>query len=697
MSGKSKHVYDYKVDLGGDTAPARVIGMVKPHSRVLEIGAGPGSITKHLVRTLNCEVVALEVEATAIRKLREFCPKVYELDLNDASWVSTLLSKEARFDYVIAADVLEHVVDPWKVLGGMKELLSPQGSVIVSLPHVSHAGLLGSLMDEDMTYRPWGLLDRTHIRFFGVKNVQSLFSSQGLAIEEAQFVVRTPEMTEFSHTWKNLPENVRSALQANRFSHVYQIVSRAVPIDRAHNRLDLLSIPVTPADPETTRQMTQLMASLPIDQSLDQRTTISSGGGGAQPDLDTLRQRASTVGKDVKLIAYYLPQFHPITENNQWWGKGFTEWTNVTKAVPRFPGHHQPHLPTDLGFYDLRVREVHHEQIALAKSYGIDGFCYHYYWFSGHRLLEKPLEAMLADPRAEMPYCLCWANENWTRRWDAGNNEILIAQKYQPEDDLEFIKSLDLHFRDPRYIRFNGAPLLIVYRPQHLPNARKSANIWRQHCRDVGIGEIHIASALTHGNWDHLKFGFDSGVEFPPHNFKAPNLSPEIAFTTPWRGKIPDYARIAEQYLQQQYGHARSVFRSVFPSWDNTARRGENGIVVLNGTPENYEHWLSEAIRRTREDFPGEERFVFINAWNEWAEGCHLEPDQRHGHEFLKATLRAKAGHGRTDWTHVGLNNNMRFPQGGTPVFEYGKNRKSALSRGFRAVRDTISGRGVKR
>jgi lipopolysaccharide biosynthesis protein len=356
----------------------------------------------------------------------------------------------------------------------------------------------------------------------------------------------------------------------------------------------------------------------------------------------------------VRLLAFYLTQFHPVPENDLWWGKGFTEWTNVTKARPLFEGHYQPHLPTDLGFYDLRVRETRHDQIALAKQYGIDGFCYHYYWFSGKRILHAPLDDMLADPGSDMPFCLCWANENWTRRWDGAEHEILLEQKHLPDDDLRFIQSLVPFFKDPRYIRLDGAPFLIAYHPQHLRDARKSVGVWRDYCRSIGIERIHLSAALTHGSQDYGQFGFDSGVEFPPHNFKAEPPWEKIAFYEPFKGVVLQYQDIAGYYLAKCYANA-NVFRTVFPCWDNTPRRGDRSLVVLDGTPANYEHWLFEALRRTREDFPGSERFVFINAWNEWAEGCHLEPDRKYQHGFLEATLRAKSGGPSSGFEHVDL------------------------------------------
>lgn len=401
----------------------------------------------------------------------------------------------------------------------------------------------------------------------------------------------------------------------------------------------------------------------------------------------------SSAKGDVRLISFFLTQFHPFPENDQWWGKGFTEWTNVTKAVPRFDGHYQPQLPTDLGFYDLRLRETRREQIALAKSYGIDGFCYYYYWFSGKRLLEQPLDDMLADPESDMPFCLCWANENWTRRWDAAEHEILIAQKYLPDDDLNFIRDLEPYLRDPRYIRVDGAPLVIVYRPQHLPDSRRSVEVWRDYCRKVGIGEIHMACALTHGNWDYRSYGFDSGVEFPPHNMKARNLAPQLDFYELYEGYCPDMTKIADMYLARRYGEGESVFRGVFPAWDNTARRGKIGTVILNGIPANYERWLASAVKLTREEYPGQGRPIFINAWNEWAEGCHLEPCRKFGHGFLEATARAKAGEPAAAWAQTGVPPESRTRRKGHNYRPENWRQKSWASRTFRKIRDTLTGR----
>jgi lipopolysaccharide biosynthesis protein len=350
----------------------------------------------------------------------------------------------------------------------------------------------------------------------------------------------------------------------------------------------------------------------------------------------------------LQYIAFYLPQFHPIPENDAWWGKGFTEWTNTARAQALFADHYQPHVPADFGYYDLRVRAVQHEQIAYARAHGIDAFCFHYHWFGGHRLLERPIDDFLTDPAADIGFCLCWANENWTRRWDASDDEVLIRQVYSPAHDIAFMESLLPYFRDRRYLRVGGAPLLVVYRPQQIPDPAATVRRWRQFCRANGVGEIHLVAALTHNNTEFESFGFDAGVEFPPHNMATANLRDRLGAACALTGTVTAYADVARAYLAQDHTE-RPVYRGVVPSWDNTARLGTAALVLLGGTPDNYERWLAEASHRTVEERAPGERLVFINAWNQWAEGCHLEPDRRYGTQFLEATRRVKQGESRLD------------------------------------------------
>ncbi|MBZ9883167.1 glycoside hydrolase family 99-like domain-containing protein [Mesorhizobium sp. CA10] len=342
-------------------------------------------------------------------------------------------------------------------------------------------------------------------------------------------------------------------------------------------------------------------------------------------------------------VAFYLPQFYPFPENDAWWGKGFTEWTNVTKAVPLFDGHYQPHLPTELSFYDLRVRETQHEQIALAQQYGVDAFCFHYYWFSGKRLLDKPVDAFLVDKSARMPFCLSWANENWTRRWDGAEQQMLISQDYESGYEKKFVESIAPFLRDDRYLRVDGRPVLIVYRPQQIPNPAQSVKKCREHCRKIGLGEIHLVAALTHGNFDYEALGFDAGVEFPPHNMMVENVNRDVTPFETFSGMFVDYSDVARDFLGRDH-RGKKIYRTVVPSWDNTARLGGRAVAMLGATPDNYERWLRAATSRTVAERTPAERLVFINAWNEWAEGCHLEPDRKFGRAFLDATLRVKEG-----------------------------------------------------
>jgi lipopolysaccharide biosynthesis protein len=344
---------------------------------------------------------------------------------------------------------------------------------------------------------------------------------------------------------------------------------------------------------------------------------------------------------DVRLIAFYLPQFHPIPENDAWWGAGFTEWTSVRRAKPNFAGHHQPHVPTELGYYDLRDAATREAQAALARAHGIHGFCYYYYWFNGRRLLERPLAEVAASGAPEFPFCVCWANENWTRRWDGGNDEVLVAQDYSPENERALIADLLPLFRDPRYIRVGGRPLLLVYRANLLPEPRRATDAFRRGARAAGEAEPYLAMVHVPGMPSPLDWGFDAGVEFPPHSTEVQPLTEHIEKLNPdFVGDVWDYVSAA------QYAIARPLpefpfFRGVMVGWDNTPRLQNNGHVFVNSHPENYRRWLAAMIAQTRQTKPAEQRIVFINAWNEWGEGCYLEPDAQFGRGYLEATRTA--------------------------------------------------------
>lgn len=351
---------------------------------------------------------------------------------------------------------------------------------------------------------------------------------------------------------------------------------------------------------------------------------------------------------DVRAIAFYLPQYHPIPENDSWWGRGFTEWTKVVGAKPLFHGHHQPQLPEALGFYDLRLPEVRAAQAQLAAEYGIHGFCYYHYWFNGKRLLERPFTEVLTSGEPNFPFCLCWANENWTRRWDGQNKEILMAQNYSVEGDRAMIRELIPAFKDPRYIRVREMPLLLVYRAGELPDPRMTARIWREEAIAAGLPGLYLCRVESMSEavlqQDPAQIGFDAACEFPPHgirvtkaNIPTPGLDPDFT------GFIYDYAEVARDYAARPMPAYRR-FRGVMPSWDNTARTGRRAHLGINSNPEAYRAWLETAVNRTRADTPGDERLVFINAWNEWGEGCHLEPDRRYGLAWLEATRAALKG-----------------------------------------------------
>jgi lipopolysaccharide biosynthesis protein len=342
-----------------------------------------------------------------------------------------------------------------------------------------------------------------------------------------------------------------------------------------------------------------------------------------------------------KLIAFYLPQYHPIPENDTWWGEGFTDWRNVLRARPKFKGHYQPHVPAELGYYDLRVPATRIAQADLAREHGIHGFCYHYYWFNGRRLLERPLAEVLQSGQPDFPFCVCWANENWTRRWDGQDQDVLIAQEYSPDADRRLIADLAPLFRDRRYIRVGGRPLLVVYRANLLPDPRASATRFREHARREGFDDLYLAFVHVPGMASPATWGFDAGLEFPPHNLEVADLTPSVENLDPqFQGKVLDYVYSAKAAIARPLPDFR-LHRGIMVGWDNTPRLPNNGYVFVNAHPANYQRWLTALLAQTVRNHPPDERLVFINAWNEWAEGCHLEPDRAFGRAYLEATKAA--------------------------------------------------------
>ena len=370
---------------------------------------------------------------------------------------------------------------------------------------------------------------------------------------------------------------------------------------------------------------------------------------------------ARSPSPDLRAIAFFLPQFHPIPENDAFWGKGFTEWRKVVQARPRFPGHDQPHLPADLGFYDLRLPEVRAAQADLARTAGLHGFCYYHYWFGGQRLLHRPVDDILASQHPDFPFMLCWANENWTRAWDGGANEVLLAQNYSDADTRAHARHLLGAFSDDRYIRIGGRPVFAIYDAEALPDPRRWADLFRQTCQQGGV-DPYLIRVERHQDQNPARpetLGFDAALEFQPfsRNFRRwqrtrPDLKRHLGRrianrvrrdwqrAQSWRSfdRHHDMAAfVAYDICQPQPDY--TCFPGVCPSWDNTARRPPGkAILFRNTSPDLYADWLAAKTASFRPQ--GDANLLFINAWNEWGEGNHLEPCLRHGHNWLKATAR---------------------------------------------------------
>jgi lipopolysaccharide biosynthesis protein/LmbE family N-acetylglucosaminyl deacetylase/GT2 family glycosyltransferase len=461
-----------------------------------------------------------------------------------------------------------------------------------------------------------------------LRNIKSLVTGNKNTMRQLAYLV-----------WSRLPLNVHQRIR------IKAKLVKKLPI--LNNLLGLSPIPDTKIEWQDTEELTKKAPTNNTTQYSDEYYIRLDAAINSTP-LDYVPLAGDHIDgarTTVKVIAFYLPQFHPVPVNDKEWGRGFTEWTNVSKAIPQFVGHYQPRLPGELGYYDLRLKEVQQRQIELAKQYGIDGFCYHHYWFGGTKVLEKPFQQILDDPSLDLPFCLCWANENWTRRWDGSEDEVILAQQHSPEDDIAFIADITPALKDKRYIRINNKPLLIVYRPDLLPDPAATAARWRKYAIEAGIGDLHIVSAATFGFEDFESIHYDGLVQFPPHNIGASNITAETTLLNPdYMGHVFDYKEFSMNAMKALAGQ-QHTFPCVMMNWDNEARKPGKGHTFYGATPENYKAWLNNAFDFVREHNTEAEQVVFINAWNEWAEGTYLEPDRRYGYAYLHATANVIREH----------------------------------------------------
>ncbi len=359
---------------------------------------------------------------------------------------------------------------------------------------------------------------------------------------------------------------------------------------------------------------------------------------------------------DIKLFAFYLTQYHPTKENDKWWGKGTTEWNNVVRAVPQFVGHSQPRFPDELGYYDLRIKDVMFRQIELAKQYGIYGFCFYHYWFGNDkRILEKPLNTFLHEKLLDIPFFYCWANHNWYKKFQGTSDEVLIEMPADKTIYMQYVKAIIPDMMDERYYKINGKPVIMVYRPLDIPDVREVLAKWREDAINKGFTGLYIIAVHEVGeSMDYRKKGYDASSEFQPTTFS--NLLSKVPahvklINAAFSGKIYDYTKIVNDQLYKNYSSPK-LYRSAMAFWDNTARKNSRALVFTNESVGAYKKWICDLIDYNCSNNRLDDNIAFINAWNEWGEGAYLEPDKQYGYALLDAT-RAAIEEKRKERKHI--------------------------------------------
>ena len=893
-------IYDWEININNkNDSHTLILDYIEPNTTVLEFGSSTGAMTAYMSQNKKCDVYIVEYDKEAFENARKYAKDGVCADIDQINIEA--LFPGVVFDYVICADVLEHLRNPQKVLRESKKRLSDDGHFLISVPNIGYNGVIPELIDNRFHYRKNGVLDATHCHFFSYQSIIDMIYEMGYSILDRKITYMDVSKSEFSESWKNTPASVKRYLETREYGTAYQFVFNTVPrvavkpVEVLSTSLAIDKICITCSGSngskvesyvmddkhefEVNMNITEDVSKILFNPSVNKKCVVSDlnvlyDGKKIEPkvlngyeyknmlffdtenpvieingieksadliiqckinyyssedfdivwkqtqvianleamvenfskekeyladelqamqvkledifkekkylidELEELQETAETIEQnnrqlndlvgclknekmereaqyqvlqeqfdemanstcwrmtgpfrrildsikhvlrsnqgifllkkviatwrsyglkavvlrvkqyfdkkqeikqlqetgyviqktndiipydseyqdnevygdssktDVKALAFYLPQFHSFPENDEWWGKGFTEWNNTTKAVPRFDGHYQPRTPhSDIGYYDLSDFETMRKQIELAKQHGLYGFCFYYYWFSGKRLMEKPVDMLLEHPEVDFPFCLCWANENWTRAWDGQTRNVLIAQEYSEADDNNFMVDMKKYIDDSRYIRINGKPLVIVYNPGQIPDCKKTFARWRECAMEIGIGEILIWTCQTANNTAKnlgIEECIDAEMEFPPHNMWFSEIGIRDLDLHGKSACIYNYGMLADiistRLLKQTEPEKVPMHHSCMMGWDNSARRADNWTTYYGYSLHAFYKWLRALIQDARRKFPEEERFIFVNAWNEWAEGTYLEPDEKYGYANINTFSKA--------------------------------------------------------
>lgn len=589
--------------------------------RVLEVGCGVG-VTLLEIKNIyrNAEIYGIEIDKNS----GKICEKIFDKTIGNIEDMKDLKYGDKFFDYIIFADVLEHLKDPWNTLVKIKTYLKDDGNILASIPNIMHISVISDLIKGSFSYQPSGILDRTHLRFFTFDEIKKLFFKTGYDMDTIYYneLKLTPENDDLIKKLKNI-SNIKNEKEYSASQYFLKA---------------------------SKKEYTGIESKL--EKYMEYSEYIHNKNEFLPEYEECLGEEYKPDSKDSKLIAYYLPQFHFNDDNNRWWGRGSTEWDNVTRAVPQYMGHYQPRLPIDMGFYNLEMLDSFNRQIELAKKNGIYGFSMYYYFSGENKLLRRPLDILLENKELDIPFSLYWANEDWTKGYKSYSKEILVKQFDSVNEYKMAINDMEKYLRDERYIKINNKKLIMIYRPLKIPNVSEVIEYWRNYCRVNGIGEIYVMatkdrkceddSSLACADY-YINCGFDGVNQFNPTADieKFSLLNNKINFIRDdFSGEVFDHKQYVEQrkYVNTDY---YKIYKCVFPSWDNTPRKGKDSWIFEGSSPKLYYKWIYDTMLTNKGNNYLDDDVVFINAWNEWGEGAILEPCTKYGYAFLNATKKA--------------------------------------------------------